>query len=250
MVLSGIYKIQSICMPERIYIGSAVHFARRKQRHLRYLRQNKHHSIKLQRHFNFYGESDLKFSIIHSCSKEELINAEQFFLDSHKTYFNTCKIAGSLNRLSIPHSIETKSKMRLNNKSHLPEIRLKISLANKGKKRTEITKQKMREKIVTEETRKRMSQAQKGLKKKPHDQRFKEAMRLRCRYLMKPILQYDLQMNLIREWDSANIAQEFISPGTRNNGVRRCAKERRKTYKGFIWKYKTNNHETNSTKVA
>jgi len=183
-----------------------------------------------------YGENDLKFTLIHVCLIEELINAEQFFIDSHKTYFNTCMMAGSLSRIGIPHSAETKEKIRLNNKSSLPEVRFKKSLASKGKNKSEEFKQKMRGRKISEETRMRMSKAQKGIKRKSPDPKFKESMS-KCH--MKPILQYDLQMNLIREWDSAKSAMAVISPSTQNAGITHCARGRKKTYKGFIWKYRT-----------
>jgi len=233
-MITGIYQIKSMCRPDRIYIGSAVNYAHRRRRHLNALRQNRHHSIKLQRHYNTYGKDDLRFTLIHSCSVEELIQAEQFFLDSHKTYFNTCKIAGSLSRIGIPHSEETKRKIKLNGKNHLPEYRLKMSLALKGRIITEETKQKMRGRKVSDETRMRMSRAQKGLKRKPRDPKFREAFS-RCH--MKPVLQYDLQMNLIREWDCAKNAMAVISPGTTNTGITHCIRGRKKTYKGYIWRY-------------
>ncbi len=246
MANSGIYKIQSVCKPDRIYIGSAVDFERRKRRHLNMLRQQKHHSIKMQRHYNMYGENDLRFTLIHSCSIRELIEAEQFFLDSHKAYFNTCKVAGSLSRLGIPHSIETKEKIRVNNKSSLPEVRLKKSLAAKGKKKSEEFKQKMRGRKVSDETRRRLSEAQKGKKRKSPDPKFKESMS-KCH--MKPILQYDMHMNFIREWESAKTAMAFISPGAKNTGITHCLRGRKKSYKGFIWRYSTTNnmnHENNN----
>lgn len=95
MTNSGIYKIQSIINPERYYIGSATDIKNRWRHHLRQLRKQKHHSKKLQRHYNKYGESDLQFSILLGCQKEELLVNEQFFLDSHKAYFNNSPTAGS-----------------------------------------------------------------------------------------------------------------------------------------------------------
>ena len=49
----------------------------------------------------------------------------------------------------------------------------------------------------------------------------------------KPILQYDLDGNFIREWECAyDVGKEV------NKGINRCLKGRRKTAYGFIWKYK------------
>lgn len=95
MKLSGIYQIKSISNPTRFYIGSAKNISKRWKIHLFDLQNNRHHSKKLQRHFNKYGEADLIFSVLLGCDKEDLLKTEQYFLDSYSPYFNTCKIAGS-----------------------------------------------------------------------------------------------------------------------------------------------------------
>ena len=49
----------------------------------------------------------------------------------------------------------------------------------------------------------------------------------------KPILQYDLDGNFIREWEcAADVGKEVKS------NISSCAKGNRKTAYGFIWKYK------------
>lgn len=71
--ISGIYQIQSKCKPERKYIGSALNIRVRKNIHLYDLRRNKHSSIKLQRHYNKYGQDDLIYSVLMFCDVEDLI---------------------------------------------------------------------------------------------------------------------------------------------------------------------------------
>lgn len=134
MKFSGIYKIQSIKKPERCYIGSAVNINRRWRQHLQELHKNKHHTSKLQRHFNKYGAVDLQFSILLGCEKENLIANEQFFLDSYYPYFNTCKIAGST--IGCKASDETKNKI---SKSLIGNQRSKgyIQSEESNKKRSE-----------------------------------------------------------------------------------------------------------------
>ena len=49
----------------------------------------------------------------------------------------------------------------------------------------------------------------------------------------KPILQYDLDGNFVREWECAyDVGKEV------NKGINHCLKGRTKTAYGFIWKYK------------
>ena len=111
MKISGIYQIQSKLKPDRFYIGSGVNIENRWANHLSFLKNNKHFSIKLQRHFNKYGERDLIFIIIEFCFPEFLTAREQYYINKLKPYFNNCLIAGS--RLGFKCSKETKSLISL-----------------------------------------------------------------------------------------------------------------------------------------
>lgn len=124
--MTGIYQIQSIVNPERIYIGSAVNINYRWTLHLSNLNLNKHHSPKLQNHYNKYGKDDLTFSIISEYDKEDLTQIEQYYL--YDTYFNICKVAGSC--LGVKRSEETNNKHR---KTRSKETCDKISKALSGK---------------------------------------------------------------------------------------------------------------------
>lgn len=150
MKISGIYQIQSIIKPKRIYIGSAVNVKHRWNSHLSDLNKSKHHSIKLQRHFNKYGERDLIFIILELCFPEFLTAREQYYINKLKPYFNTSKIAGS--QLGIKRSDEFKQKLRevsmrdgrkppsrkgqipwMKGKHHSAETKRKCSEAAKGR---------------------------------------------------------------------------------------------------------------------
>ena len=118
MNLSGIYQIQSKIKSNRIYIGSAINMGRRWHSHLNQLRKGNHHSRQLQRHYLKYGESDLQFSILLGCEKEDLLKCEQYFIDSYQPYFNTCKIAGSM--LGFKFTVEAKKEMSNRMMGHIP----------------------------------------------------------------------------------------------------------------------------------
>jgi group I intron endonuclease len=115
---SGIYQIQSKIKPERIYIGSAIDISKRWKQHLTALKKNKHINKKLQNHLNKYGEHDFQFSILLGCDKDDLIKIEQYFLDTYRTYFNTCKIAGST--MGIKFSLETRKKLSKVKRGQVP----------------------------------------------------------------------------------------------------------------------------------
>lgn len=139
MKICGTYKIQSRCKPERIYIGSASDITHRWQSHILDLQKNQHHSFKLQNHYNKYGESDLEFSILLGCEKEDLIKTEQYFIDSYKPWFNICPLARSC--LGIKRTEEYKENQRKiqTGKKHRPftdDHKKGISKALKGRTRS------------------------------------------------------------------------------------------------------------------
>jgi len=142
MKISGIYQIQSKIKPGRIYIGSAVNIQHRWDRHISDLKLNKHHSVKLQRHYNKYGKKDLVFIILELCFPEFLTAREQYYINKLRPYFNICPKAG--NSLGYKHSEKAKRKM---------------SEANKGRKGYWSDKKRP---SFSEETRKKMSEAFKG----------------------------------------------------------------------------------------
>lgn len=178
---TGIYKIQSGRNPDRIYIGSAKNIQKRWWVHLCDLRKGKHHSPKLQKHYNKYGEADLMFSIILGCEISELIEKEQFFLDIYKPYFNCCEYAR--NCQGYHPTEETRAKLRAARKGkrpnlghrHTEETIERMSAAKRGKKKSPETRERMSRAFMgnknwlgrkhTEETRRRMSEAQKGKRK-------------------------------------------------------------------------------------
>jgi group I intron endonuclease len=198
MEFSAIYKIQSKVHPDRFYIGSTSNIGERWYNHLKELKSNKHQNPKLQYHFNKYGESDLQFSILIGCNKEDLLKQEQFFLDSLNPWFNILKLAGGTSGKDV--SLTTRERM---SKSHkglntwikgrklTEEHKRKISLAfkgriapNKGVKMSEETRMKMSKSqigntnskgnIPTEYNRKRTRKVNKGNKYALGSQRTEE----------------------------------------------------------------------------
>jgi group I intron endonuclease len=175
MNISGIYKIQSICKPERIYIGSAININKRWRKHLADLKAKRHKNPILQSHYNKYGVTDLEFSILAYCEISELIQNEQFYMDSYKTYFNICPVAGSnLGRKCSEKTKQLLREIRLKQPNPRPkgtktseETKEKLRLANIGKKYSEETKRKLSEahKNPSQETRLKLSNARKGKKR-------------------------------------------------------------------------------------
>jgi len=199
MKTSGIYKIQSLIKPERCYVGSAVDIKKRWNGHLHDLRNYKHHSIKLQNHYNKYGEKDLIFSILELHDSVNLLIREQYFIDTCNPFFNILPTAG--NHLGAKRSIESCKKIseaKKGNKNYMfgrtqsKEMRDKVSLSLKGNKHalghnhSEETKRKIsiastgRSHIVIEITKNKISTANTGkpssMKGKHHTEETKRRL--------------------------------------------------------------------------
>ncbi len=223
MKISGIYKIQSILKPERCYIGSAVYIKKRWNEHLKGLRFNRHENKKLQRHYDKYSEADLVFVILEPCFPEFLLIREQFYLDTLNPYFNICKVAGS--QLGCKRSKETCLKMGKWQEGRIFTEEHKENIGKAGKGRIPWNK---------------------GLKmSKEHCKKLSESHIDQIPWnkgttgyvsFTKPILQYDKEMNFIKEWKSATEAARAISISFQI--ISRVANDKSRSAGGFIWKFK------------
>lgn len=211
---SGIYKITNIVTND-CYMGSALNLRKRKSKHFSDLKLNRHFATYLQNSYNKYGKDNFQFEILAKCPKEYLIKLEQWFLDSLKPAFNTRKLAES--SLGVKHSEETKQKMSKIHKGKKvsDDTKVKISEANKGRVFSEEHKLKLsqsaskrksrilleetrrllsKSKLVkpqhkSEETKKRMSKAKKGIVfSEEHKQKLKESALKRSKNLSDRVL--------------------------------------------------------------
>ncbi len=152
-IKSGIYKIVNK-VTGKCYVGSAVNFEKRFTRHSGYLNNGNHHSIKLQNSWNKYGSKNFQFIIIEFVPiLNNLINREQYwisFFNAASDGYNMSPSAGS--RLGITTSEETK---------------LKMSIASKGKPKSSSHIKNMKNRVVSLETRKKLSEKNRKYKHTP-----------------------------------------------------------------------------------
>jgi len=233
--MEAIYCIENKITGDR-YVGSSVNFYKRKKLHLKRLKNKEHHSPHLQNAWNKYGEENFVFIILEKfISRTDLINREQWWINNSNSEYNICKTAGS--SLGVKRSEKTKEKIK---KANLglkhPEWRNKIKSEAQGG-----DKHWTKNKKFSEESKENMSKAQKNLFKNGyvHPRKGKsetiEQILLKIKRISKPIIQYDLEENFIKEWESAKQASinGFIA-----SNISECCKNKRKTHKKFIWKYK------------
>ncbi len=129
--VSGIYKIINK-INGKYYVGSTNYFWNRRRQHQMMLTENRHTNPHLQSSWNKYGEENFIFQVIEKVPINKLILVEQKYLDIAKTEQNKCYNQNFLAGRQV----------------FTPEIRKKISDKLKGK-------------VVSEETRKRISIATK-----------------------------------------------------------------------------------------
>jgi len=157
---------------ERLYIGSALDFHKRKSVHLSTLRNSKHRNTHLQRAFDKHGEEKMVIQIVQEgIEPEELIATEQRWIDKYdfKMLYNICPTAG--NTYGRKHTEESRKRISENHADvsgeNNPMFGTKGEKSpNHGKKRSEETKRKISEALKGRET------WSKGKKRPKHSERM------------------------------------------------------------------------------
>lgn len=205
MKQTGVYLIKNT-VNNKIYIGSSSYnIHNRITVHKRFLKQNKHENLYLQAAYNKYGKEVFIFEILELCNKEDCIKREQHYLDLYKSY-----------KRSIGYNIKEKADSNLGFKFS-EQSRLKMSLAKKGKSLT-------KEHILNSKL------ARIGQK------RTLNTIELQNIKKYKKLLQYSLEGNFIKEWNSIKEAEIFFN--TKNAIGKSARRGFNSTSCGFRWKYK------------
>lgn len=155
MKISGVYFIRNK-VNQKVYVGSSIDIYRRWTRHKDDLLKNKHHSIKLQNSYNKHGINQFEFLLAESAFNiKELQKTEQKWIEMFNSYvdgYNSAPVAFEIGLL--PKTEEHKRK---------------IGNAHKGRKLSEESKDKIRQKALgrkkkpmSDETKKKISEANKG----------------------------------------------------------------------------------------
>lgn len=180
--------------------------------------------IKEKFYINFIGRKDLgKGSLVNLTDGGDGIKNLAFESKQKISISNKGKIISleqrklmSISQIGKKQSIETINKRikSLKGKKHSEQTKLKISIAHKGKKFSDETLEKMRiaNKNMSIENRYKINEASK-----------------------KPIVQYDLQNNFIKNWKSATDIQNELK--INGGAISACCKNKRKSAGKFRWKY-------------
>lgn len=81
----GVYQIK--CTGNnKVYVGGSICIQRRWKEHTYQLRNNRHHSSRLQNSWNKYGADKFEFSILEEILENELIQTEQKWIDEKEAF--------------------------------------------------------------------------------------------------------------------------------------------------------------------
>ena len=220
----GIYKI--INPKGKVYIGQSINIERRFKEYKRLAKRTA--GRKILNSLKGFGVENHLFEIIEECLIEQLHEKEYYW----KKYYTS--VENGLNCDYFDSSGGPRSE----------ETKRRISEGAKGKKRSEETKQKLRKpkteehkqniskakQNISEETKRKISEGKKG---KTPNRDYKAW----AKQQQKPILQYDLEGNFIKEWEGTKVAAAYLGcdPTTITANLRGITK---KGF-GYIWKRKT-----------
>ena len=205
---SGVYAIVN-SLDNKKYIGSTGDLRKRFRQHYAALVKGDHANIHLQRAVDKYGIDKFYFIVLERCEniQETLLLIEQKYIDELGDY-NICSIARKTT--GIKGKGHPLSESQRNN----------IIAANKNRVYTE----QMRKEISE-----RVNKYQCIIDKK------------------KPMLQFDLEGNLVNEFESVMEAQRYLKRKYNINngrvGIKRCAQGRQHTAYGYMWKFKEENKD-------
>jgi len=170
----GIYRITNK-IDGKFYIGSAAQMRRRLRAHLGSLRRGDHKNPHLQRAFIRDGEDSFVMDVLLLCGKEELLQREQEFLDLTKCHDDTIGYNISPRADAGPIRIYTDEmraeiSARFKGKSKSEEHRKRISEGQKHRKPTDEMRarisKKLKEFFSDPANREAQSKRQTGLKRR------------------------------------------------------------------------------------
>ena len=201
----GVYVIKNI-VTNKLYIGSTISgFRKRILEHIYELLKNKHHSNYLQNSFNKYGIENFEFSILEECTRESIIEREQYYLDKYKTYIRKYGyniLEKAYNSQGYRHTEETLRLLSEISSSREPNLKSieAMRVANLGSKK-DITHSLLMSKLHS-----------------------------------KKVVQLDLKGVFVREWDSMTKAVEsFGLHRSNSSNISKCCSGKCKSFLGSMW---------------
>lgn len=175
----GVYII--ISPSAKIYVGQTIDFQRRKRQYKNRISKNQ---IKVFNSFKKYGYENHYFEMIEECSVNELNERERYWQEEYEVlgeYGLNCRLTKTTDKTGyVSDEVKRKLSELKKGKRHSESHKENISKSNKGRKLSNFTKEKMKNKSVelkaklsklfkgvprSEETKRKISEAHLNRKK-------------------------------------------------------------------------------------
>lgn len=216
----------------KVYVGITHHVNPNKR--WGYSGQKYTNSNKFVNAINKYGWENFDHTILCRTNKERAVVIEKALIAHYKRMgmsYNLSDGGDGAEAITEENRKKISERMRNNHpmkgKHHTPEARAKISEANK-------------QRVYTEEQKEHLKQVSKLGRQTMLDRGWwmsEEGKKKVAEYHSKPVLQMDLDGNVIKEFKSAVEADRFLSNG-KGHHISDVCNGKRKTAYGYKWKYK------------
>lgn len=207
----------------KVYVGKTIDINRRMMQHSKITPKYSHH---LANAIKKYGIDNFKEEIIFEVEDRAVLNAEKSYIKQYDSYRNGYNSTIGGEGTNGFHWLESSKKKIL-------ESMKKFFKSAKGKAQIKHTIFCNKNREISKETRERIGRG----KRMPEEAKIKirnyQLVNAYSKYI--PVLQYDLDNNLLNRFNSITDAAKSINKDTSH--IVSCCKGRRKTAYGFIWKY-------------
>lgn len=239
----GIYMIRNK-INNKVYIGQTIDIDNRWMQHRSRLKCENHENKHLQAAYNLYGKDAFEYVLLEECNEDELDEKEIFYIqyyDSYNTGYN--KDFGGQGCKGYKHSEEEILKMRyIQNPKAILQLDTDLNIVNEW--------------ISCSHAGKTLGFSARGIKaccNRINRQKtiggfywvYKEEYEnntIDWDYYLninearpKRVSQFDLHMNLVKIWNS--VYQSKIVGGYDASEVSAVCNHRKRTYKGFVWRF-------------
>ena len=242
---SGIYAIVNLINGKR-YVGQTYDLHHRWIRHKSYLKNNTNHNRHLQAAWNKYGEENFKYEVLEKCDFDLLDEREIYWINYYDCLNNGYNFSeGGIGCKGYKHTEEEILKMRMiQNPEPVVQLDLEGNYLNTfiscGEAGAHIGKKSVAGiKLCCEKKKYRKAYGYIWVYEKDYkngtidwDYYFQKSKNQK-----KPVLQYDMNMNFIREWDSIFQTQE---DGFVPSQVSIVCSGKNLSHKGYIFVFKDN----------